>query len=55
MTFLSETWYEVPYYGMTVYQRETRDSEVLDQYGRPFVIERPFNIGFDLKKKEDIK
>lgn len=34
--------------GSTIYQTDHRESEVLDQYGRPFLIGRPFKLGFDL-------
>lgn len=33
---------------VTVYDRDQRESQVLDQHGRPFLMERPFKIGFDL-------
>lgn len=30
-----------------------RESRVLDQNGRPFLLDRPLKIGFDLKRKPD--
>jgi len=30
-----------------------RESKVLDQNGRPFLLERPIKIGFELKRKPD--
>lgn len=33
-----------------VYDKDTRESPVLDQHGRPFLMGRSIKIGFDLSK-----
>jgi len=49
MIFLSEGDYfpEGTCPEVTVYDRDQRESPVLDQHGRPFLMGRPFKIGFD--------
>ncbi len=37
--------------GDTVYERTDRDSKVLDQHGRPYVVMQQVKIGFDLRRK----
>jgi hypothetical protein len=36
---------------VTVYDRDYRESPVLDQHGRPFLMGRPFKMSFDLSPR----
>lgn len=35
----------------SIYEKDYEESSVLDRHGRPFLLTRPFKIGFDLKNK----
>lgn len=49
---MMEDYWENPYDKIDVYEDGGRESPVLDQHGKPFVIQTKVKLGFDFRPKQ---